>query len=103
MFGDLGKMMGAMGKLKKELPALQEQLAVSLYSAEAGDGAVRATVNGKMMLVELFLDPTLDLGMASDMIKAAVSQAQATAALAAREAMTDLLGFEMPEGMGGMM
>ena len=103
MFGDLGKMMGAMGKIKKELPALQEQLAVSLYSAEAGDGAVRATVNGKMMLVGLNLDPALDIANAAAMITEAVSQAQEIAALAAREAMTELLGFEMPEGMGGMM
>jgi DNA-binding protein YbaB len=102
MFGDFGKMMGALGKIKTELPKLQEQLAVSLYSAEAGDGAVRATVNGKLMLVELFLDESLDMGMAEDLIKAAIANAQATAAQAAKDAMTDMLGFEMPDGMDGM-
>jgi nucleoid-associated protein EbfC len=103
MFGDMGKMMGALGKIKTELPKLQEQLAVTLYTAEAGDGAVRATVNGKLLLVELELDPSLDMSVAGELITAAVSDAQTIAAQAARDAMTDMLGFEIPPGMDGVL
>ena len=42
MFGDLGKLMALIGKVKTELPAMKEKLARSQFSAEAGGGAVWA-------------------------------------------------------------
>jgi len=105
MFGNLGKMMKLASELKTKLPEMQQRLAESEYTAEAGGGGVAATVNGKMALVglkiskELLADPEVarDPEMLSDLVKAAVSAAQEKAAAAARQAMTELTGgMEIP-------
>ena len=110
MFGDLGKVMKLLGKLKTELPAMQEKLAVSEYTAAAGNGAVKATVNGKLGLVDLQIDrdllpeAELDTVMIEDLVKAAVSAAQRQAAEAAQEAMRELTGgMDLPPGMENML
>ena len=108
MFGDLGKMLKLAGEMKTKLPAMQERLASSLFTAEAGDGAAKATVNGKGTLVELRIDPAaladpaMNAGLLADLVKAAVSAAQAEAAEAAQAAMMELTGgMEIP-GLTGM-
>lgn len=106
MFGNLGKIMKLMGKLKTELPAMQEKLATSEYVASTGNGAVTATVNGKMALTDLRIDrdllpeAELDTALIEDLVKAAVATAQAEAAEAAKQAMLDLTeGADLPPGM----
>ncbi len=59
MFGNIGKMMKMMGKIKTELPAMQERIANAEHSASVGEGAVTATVSGKMDLVDLRIDRDL--------------------------------------------
>ena len=59
MFGDIGKMLKMVGEMKRKMPEMQAKLAASTYTAEAGGGAVAATVNGKVCL-------TLDLRMYLD-------------------------------------
>ncbi len=110
MFGNIGKMMKMVGKLKTELPAMQERIANSEHTAEAGNGAVTATVSGKLDLVDLKIDRAalpegeLDMTALADFVKAAISSAQFQAAEAAREAMLELTeGEELPPGFGGMM
>ena len=107
MFGNLGKMMQLAGKLKTELPAMKERLANSTYQAEAGGGAVTATVNGKMQIVDLAFSADVvadgDGAMLADLVKAAVSAAQAQAAQAAAEAMRELTGGMDLPGMEGML
>lgn len=109
MFGDLGKIMKIAGKMKEEMPALKEKLANTDYTAEAGGGAVSATVNGKLALVELKIseqvrnDPGVDFDMLEDLIKAAVAAAQTQAAQAAAEAMRELTGGMDLPGMEGLM
>jgi hypothetical protein len=112
MFGDLGKIMKIAGKMKTELPALKEKLAATDYTAEAGGGAVTATVNGKLSIVDVKIsqgvreDPNADFDMIEDLIKAAISAAQAKAASAAAEAMQELTGgMDIPgmEGLDGLM
>jgi len=44
MFGDLGKMIKLAGEMKRRLPEIQAKIAASQYSADAGGGAVTATV-----------------------------------------------------------
>ena len=109
MFGDLGKIMKLMGKLKTELPAIQERMAVAEYSGVTGNGAVTATVNGKGGLTDLRIDrdllpeAELDTVIIEDLVKAAVSAAQAKASEAAQEVMRDLTGgVELPPGMDSM-
>ncbi|MCK4602913.1 MAG: YbaB/EbfC family nucleoid-associated protein [Phycisphaerae bacterium] len=107
MFGDFGKMMKLAGELKTRLPEIQAKLAAAECTASAGGGVVSATVNGKMQLVDIKLDEKLladgDAEILADLIKAAVSAAQQTAADAAAEAMKELTGgMELP-GLGGLM
>jgi DNA-binding YbaB/EbfC family protein len=107
MFGDFGKMLKLAGEMKRRLPEVQAKLAASEYTADAGGGVISATVNGKMHLVGLRISPQVladgDATMLEDLIKAAVSAAQAKAAAAATEAMKELTGgLPMPPGMDGM-
>ncbi len=109
MFGDIGKMMKIAGQMKAKMPEMQAQLAASEYTGEAGDGAVRATVSGKMALMDLKIDRSvladdqMDTEMLEDLIKAAVASAQQQAADAAAAAMKELTGgMELP-GLEGLL
>ncbi len=107
MFGDIGKMMKLAAQMKTKLPELQEKLAASEYTAGAGGGVVSATVNGKMMVTDVKIDPQVfadgDAEMLGDLVKAAVSTAQMQAAEAAKEAMAELTGGMQLPGMDGLM
>jgi hypothetical protein len=108
MFGDignLGKMMKIAGELKRRMPEMQAKLAASEFSADAGGGVVRATVNGKLLIRDIRIDPALladasmDAGMLEDLIKAAVAAAQEQATAAAAEALKEITGgVELPPG-----
>ena len=105
MFGDIGKLLKLASEMKRKMPEMQEKLAKASFTAQAGDGAVTATVNGKLALMELklapFSSPQCDAAMLEDLIKAAVSAAQGKAQQAAAAAMQELTGgMELPPGMG---
>jgi len=110
MFGDignLGKMLKLAGEMKRRMPEMQAKLEAGEYTAEAGGGVVRATVNGKLRIKDVRIDPALladgamDAGMLEDLVKAAVSGAQEQASTAAAEAMKDITGgMELPPGFG---
>jgi len=106
MFGDLGRMMALAGKLKTELPKMKQRLAESEFTADAGGGAVRATVNGKMQIVGLEISPEVaaegDVEMLADLVKAAIAAAQEQAAEAARDALKELTGGVNLPGMEDM-
>ncbi len=107
MFGDIGKMMKLAAQMKAKLPELQEKLAASEYSAGADGGGVWATVNGKMLVTDVKIDPQVftdgDPEMLADLVKAAISTAQLQAAKAAKEAMTELTGGVQLPGLEGLM
>ena len=109
MFGDLSKIMKIAGQMKTKMPEMQARLAASEYTAEVGGGAVKATVNGKMVLTDLKIDREVladeqtDTEMLEDLVKAAVSSAQQQAADAAAEAMKELTGGMDIPGLSGMM
>ena len=106
MFGDIGKMLKLAGEMKRKMPEMQAKLAASTYSAEAGGGAVAATVNGKLALVDVKIAPAVladcDAAMLEDLVKAAVTAAQEKAAMAAAAAMKELTGGMALPGMEGM-
>ena len=97
MFSDLGRIMKMAGQMKFRMPEIQQKLADARFTAQSG-GAVTASVNGKMQLVDVKIDrsaigdPMADVEMLEDLIKTAVSAAQAKAADAATEAMKELTG-----------
>lgn len=106
MLGNIGKMMKLAAAMKTRLPEMQEELAATEYSAEAGRGAVVATVNGKLRLVnvkinqELLAERDLDAVMLEDLITAAIVSAQDKAAEAVKAAMAELTdGMELPPGL----
>jgi DNA-binding protein YbaB len=109
MFGNLGKMMKVAANLKQRLPEVQAQLDSSEFAAEAGEGAVRATVNGKGRLLGVRIDRArfgngnLDLAALEELITLAVGAAQQDAAAAAEEAMRELTGGMQLPGMEGML
>lgn len=112
MFGNLGKIMKIASEMKTRMPEMKEKLANERFTVEAGEGAVSATVSGRMELVELAIDPAALAGgedpaataeQLSAWVQQAVSAAQAQAAEAAQQAMAELTGgMELP-GMEGMM
>ena len=109
MFGDLGKIMKIAGQMKSKMPEMKQKLADSVYTAEAGGGAVTATVNGKLALIDLQIGPDvladseMDAEMLADLIKAAVAAAQKTAGEAAAEAMKELTGGMDLPGLDGLL
>jgi len=109
MFGNLGKMMKLAGELKEKMPQVQAKLEAAQFSADAGGGAVTATVNGKGALVDIRIAPgaladeKMSADMLGDAVKAAVAAAQETASQAAREAMLELTGGMSLPGMEGML
>lgn len=109
MFGDLGKMMKIAGRMKARMPEVQASLAAAQYTACAGGGAVQATVNGKLLVVEIKIDPAVaaeltgDVEMLADLVKSAVTAAQQQAVEAAATAMKELTGGLDIPGMDGLM
>jgi DNA-binding YbaB/EbfC family protein len=109
MFGDLGRMMKVAADMKRRMPEVQAELEASEYVGEGGDGAVRATVNGKLRLLDVTIDPGAlgnghaDAAALEDAIQAAVAAAQDEAADAATRAMRELTGGLSIPGMEGLI
>ena len=107
MFGDIGKMLKVVGEIKTKLPEMKAKLAAAEFSAEAGGGGVRATVNGQMVLLDIKIDKELlgdgDVEMLEDLVKAGVAAAQEKAAVAADQAMKELTGGMDIPGLEGLL
>ncbi|MFQ5423069.1 MAG: YbaB/EbfC family nucleoid-associated protein [Phycisphaerae bacterium] len=99
MLGGLGNM-ASMFKQAKQMQSKMKEMQASLesmtYEADAGAGAVTATVNGKMALLGLKITPETvaagDVEMLEDLIKAAVAAAQRKAADGMKETMRQMTG-----------
>ncbi len=122
MFDSL-KSMGAVANLLKNKEQLveagqrvQEKLESLRVEGEAGGGAVRATVTGKMKVVSIDMGGAVTSGlgadeasrvMAQDLIVAAINDAMTKAQLAAQEAIADEardLGVpELADKLGGLL
>ncbi len=66
-------------KMQEDMQRMQAELEEKEYTAQAGGGAVSATVSGKRRLVGLTIDPDAvdpeDVEMLQDMVMAAVNEA----------------------------
>ena len=89
-------MMKQAQKMQQELLRMQEEQENKTYTAAAGGGMVRATVNGKHELVNLEIKPEAvdpdDVDMLQDMVMAAVNEAMRTADAEAANNMSRLTG-----------
>lgn len=87
---DIANLMGKVKEMQAKLQEAQENLVHLKASAEAGAGMVKATVNGKKMLVSIEIDKDLlrpeDKDMLQDLVVAATNKAiQEVDALAQEE------------------
>ncbi len=88
------------GKLKQ----VQEELRHRTAQSTVGGGMVEVTVNGRMEVVSVRIDPQAvdprDVEMLQDLIVAAVTQAMARAQEMAQEAMQQAVGFPLGDVLG---
>ncbi len=75
---NLGKMMRQVQRIQEQLMRIQEEVGSRTVEASVGGGAVRVTVNGKMQVESLCLEPEVvdpdDIEMLQDLIVAAVNE-----------------------------
>ncbi|MBQ3492064.1 MAG: YbaB/EbfC family nucleoid-associated protein [Oscillospiraceae bacterium] len=83
-------------KMQMEMQRMQEEMENKTYTAAAGGGMVKASVNGKHELVNLEINPEAvdpdDVEMLQDMVIAAVNEAMRAADTEAANNMSRLTG-----------
>ena len=83
-------------KMQMEMQRMQEEMENKTYTAAAGGGMVKASVNGKHEVVSLEINPEAvdpdDVEMLQDMVIAAVNEAMRTADNDAAQNMSRLTG-----------
>jgi len=114
----LAGIMKDLPRIKEKMEQVKQRLGAITVDAETGGGAVRATVDGQMNLVNLEVNQTLlaglvdtdnadDRAMAQDLIVGAVNAAMAKAREAAQDEIqkaADELGIPVPAGgLGGLL
>ncbi|MCI8524363.1 MAG: YbaB/EbfC family nucleoid-associated protein [Oscillospiraceae bacterium] len=89
-------MMKQAQKMQQELLKMQEEMEAKTFSASAGGGMVKATVNGRRELTALEIDPEAvdpeDVEMLQDLVIAAVNEAMRTAESESAASMSKLTG-----------
>ena len=89
-------MMKQAQKMQQEMLRMQQEMETKTYTAAAGGGMVKATVNGKHEVVELEINPEAvdpdDVEMLQDMVIAAVNEAMRTADTDSANSMSRLTG-----------
>jgi hypothetical protein len=83
-------------ELQERLAKVQEEAAVRTVEASAGGGMVKATVNGRLEVVRLHIEPSVlqsgDVQMLEDLIIAAVNQGIRAAQQQMADEMSKLTG-----------
>ena len=83
-------------KMQQEMLRMQQEMETKTFTAAAGGGMVKATVNGKHEVVDLMINPEAvdpdDVEMLQDMIIAAVNEAMRTADTESANNMSRLTG-----------
>lgn len=110
---DMMKMMGKVKEVQARVKEAQERLALLKATGESGGGMVKATVNGKKMLLAVDIDPSLlkadDKAVVQDLVVAAVNMATEKAEVMAKEELQkstegllpNIPGFDLSGMMGG--
>ena len=82
--------------MQQEMLRMQQEMETKTYTATAGGGMVKATVNGKHEVVNLEINPEAvdpdDVEMLQDMVIAAVNEAMRTADTDSANSMSRLTG-----------
>src|SRR5688572_18981022 len=103
--GDMGKMLKQAQKLQADMARVQEELSSARVEASAGGGVVRAIANGHGELIELTIDPAAvdpsDVTLLTDLVLAAVNEAQRNARTMAETRMRAITGGLQIPGLLG--
>ncbi|MCH2023220.1 MAG: YbaB/EbfC family nucleoid-associated protein [Saprospiraceae bacterium] len=92
-------MFGGMEEMKKQM---QDALTKIIVEAEAGDGAIRIKANAARQILDVTIDPSLELNdkeELEDLILEATNRVIAAAAMKEQEESKALLGKMLPPGM----
>lgn len=111
---NLAGMLGNAGEMREKMQQMQEELARMTAEADAGAGAVRVVVNGKMQVVSIDLDRAMivslagegadaDKQMIEELIVSATNEAFNRVQELARQEMTKLTGGMDMSGLEGLM
>ncbi|MFH0982137.1 MAG: YbaB/EbfC family nucleoid-associated protein [Planctomycetota bacterium] len=108
MLGGIGNLVGMLKSAKElqaKMAAIQNELAAKRFTAEAGAGAVRATVDGHGSLVDIKIEPggTGDVELLEDLIKAAIGAAMKKARDQMKEDVAQLTGGLNIPGLNEML
>ena len=104
---DMNDLMRQMGRMRKDMDAVSEELKERYVEAESGSGLIEVVLNGQQDLVKLTIDPKVvqpgsdgkvDIELLEDLIVAAVSQGIEQSKALMREEMNKVTG-----GLGGAM
>jgi hypothetical protein len=110
---DMLKMMGKVKEVQARIKETQEKLASIKVTGESGGGMVKATVNGKKMLLAVDIDAALLKGdekiIVQDLVVAAVNMASEKAEVLAKEELQkategflpNIPGLDLSGLMGG--
>ena len=89
-------MMKQAQKMQQEMLRMQQEMETKTYTAAAGGGMVKATVNGKHEVVDLQINPEAvdpdDVEMLQDMVMSAVNEAMRTSYTESANNMSRLTG-----------
>ena len=93
-------------KMQEDMAALQEDLDARIYDVAAGGGAVKVTIDGKLEIKNIEIDPEVvdpdDVETLQDILTAAVNEAIKTVNETNNEEMGKIIGALGMGGMGGM-
>lgn len=108
MLGGLGNIAGLMKSAKEmqaNLARVQAELATRRYVGDAGGGMVIATLDGKMSLIDIKIDPEAanDVELLEDLVKAAVGAAAAKAQEGIKQEMAQVTGGMNIPGLSDML
>lgn len=100
MFGDL------FGQMEEQQQALREKLREIIIEEEAGDGAVKVTVNAARELTDIQVDRAIvdaeDVEQLQDLLLVAVNKALEAAAVKEAAESQKLISNMLPPGMSGL-
>ncbi len=102
--GDMGSLLKQAQEMQRRMQEIEQELAERIVEGSAGGGAVKCTVNGRMELRSIRIDPEAvdpdDVGTLEDLVTVAVRQAlQAAKDIADQERARVTGGLNMP-GLG---
>jgi DNA-binding YbaB/EbfC family protein len=102
---DISQLLKQAQDIQSRLASVQERLKHRTVEATVGGGTVTATVNGKLEVVALRIDPVAvdprDTEMLQDLVIAAVNEGLRRARDLAREEFQQATGLPLPDLWGG--